>query len=291
MFLVSGPELVLAACKAGVIGAFAAFSARTEDELQGWLDQIREGLAEAPHAAPYAVNLVVHRTNPRLQRDVAACVAAKAPIAITSVGHDPEVLAAVKSYGGVVLHDVANMRHVEKAIAAGVDGLVLLCAGAGGQVGRPQPLSPFAFAAEVRRVWDGVMVLAGSIADGRAIRAAQVLGADLAYVGTRFIATAESRASAEYKAMLTTARADDVLAVKTPAGVWANLLEPSLRRAGIDPAAITASGAGVDMAALAEGSKLWRDVWAAGHGVGQVDAILPAAEVIARLAAEYRAAF
>lgn len=291
MFLVSGPELVAAACLAGVIGAFPTPNARTSEILDEWMGGIAAGLAAARAAtpgakvAPWAANLVVHRSNSRLQADLDLVVRHRAPIVVTALGSPAAVIEAVHGYGGLVLADVNSVPFAAKAAKAGVDGLVLVAAGAGGHTGQ---LTGFAFVDAVRQFWDGIVVLGGGIASGRAIRAAQVLGADLAYLGTRFIATEESLAPAPYKAMVTESTAEDLVLTAAFTGVPANMLRPSLLRAGLDPAAL-AAGTPVNFDQSQAGNKLWKDLWAAGQGLGMIDRILPTADLVAQLRREYEA--
>ena len=286
MFLVSGPELVLAACRAGAVGAFPTANCRTPTELDDWLGRISGGLGAG--AAPPAANLIVHRTNRRLADDLALVVKHRVPLVIASVGSPAPAIAAVHGYGGLLLADVASMRHAEKALAAGADGLVLLSAGAGGQTGWA---NPFAFVRAARRLFDGPLLLAGGVADGQGLRAAEVLGADLAYMGTRFIATAESLAADRYKAMLVASGLDDVLLTRAFTGLPTNMLRPSIVAAGLDPEALPERGAldvGRDIQAGAP--RRWRDVWSAGHGVALVDDCPSTAMLVERLGREYEEA-
>lgn len=290
MFLASSPRLVLAQCRAGVIGAFPALNARSSEILDDWLSELRAALdpqlsGDAVVQAPFAVNQIVSH-NPRMDADLELCVKHRVPLVITSVGHPRDVVAAVHSYGGHVLHDVASVRHAEKAAAAGVDGLILLGAGAGGHSGW---LNPFAFVKEARAVFDGSIVLAGGITRGRDILAARLIGADAAYVGTRFLATAECEVESTYKQMLVDANADDIVATTLFSGMQANYLSASIRRAGLDPAALPeAPGPGQGTGGHGE-FKLWRDIWAAGHGVGDLRDVPSVAELVDRLETEYRA--
>ncbi len=283
MFLVSGPELVIAACQAGVLGTFPALNQRTTAGVDAWLTQITDELR--PGDAPYGVNLIVHRSNARLPADLALVVRHRVPVVITSLGAASEVVDAVHAYGGVVFHDVATVHHARRAAAAGVDGLVLVAAGAGGHAGT---LNPFAFVAEVRRFFDGTVLLAGALSSGADVMAARVLGADLAYLGTRFIATTESLASEGYREALLAATASDVVYTPSVSTIPANFLRSSLLAAGIDP---DAAPAGVDLTHLTDPTqsqaKAWRDIWSAGHGVGSIDAVLPVAELVDQLADEY----
>ncbi len=275
MFLVSGPELVEATCRAGIIGALPAANARTPEVLSGWLDRLdaMEG------AAPYALNVgVKFAETPRGDAALAEAERRRVPIVITANGNPAALVARVNGYGGLVFHDATTLAHARKAAAAGVDGLILVCGGGGGHAGI---MNPFALVPQVRRFFDGIIVLAGAIATGGAIRAAQVLGADLVYIGTRFIATQESMAPEAYKQMLVAESSSDIL--YTPAfthGVPANFLTASMRAAGFDPAALPdASGQG--------DKRAWRDIWGAGQSVGLIDDVPPAAELVARLRHEY----
>ncbi|MFH3480997.1 NAD(P)H-dependent flavin oxidoreductase [Xanthobacter variabilis] len=280
MFLVSGPDLVAETCRGGILGTFPALNARSTELYGAWVDDIAQRNARAGAAAPFGVNLIVHKTNARLQADLAVTVEKKVPLVITSLGAVREVVEAVHSYGGLVFHDVISRRHAEKAMEAGVDGIIAVCAGAGGHAGT---LSPFALIGEIRRFFAGTLVLSGAISTGAHIAAAQVMGADLAYLGTRFIATKESLAPQEFKEMMLSSAAEDVLYTDAVSGVNANFLKPSLIRAGLDPANLKKHG-GLDMANEA---KAWRDVWSAGHGVGAIADIPAAAELCARLTREY----
>lgn len=283
MFLVSGPDLVAETCRGGLLGTFPALNARTTALYRDWLDEIAARRAAHSGSAPFGVNLIVHKSNTRLEADLAVTVEKKVPLVITSLGAAREVVDAVHAYGGLVFHDVISRRHAEKAAAAGVDGIIAVCAGAGGHAGT---LSPFALIGEIRRFFPGPLALSGAMSTGAHIAAAQVMGADLAYLGTRFIATKESLAPPEFKEMMLAAAAEDILYTDAISGVNANFLKPSLVRAGLDPANLKSHGR-LDMANEA---KAWRDVWSAGHGVGAIGDILPAAELCARLAREYDAA-
>lgn len=289
LFIVSGPALVIAQCLSGVVGAFPALNARPAERLDGWLSTITRALAQARAAsperkiAPFAVNQIVHASNDRLAHDVEACVRHQVPIVITSLRAPDAVIRPVHAYGGLVFHDVTTVRHAEKALEAGVDGLILVCAGAGGHAGT---LSPFALLGEVRRFYDGPLILSGAIATGSAILAAQAMGADLAYMGTRFIATREADAAPAYKDMIAGSRAADILYTPYFTGVAGNYLRPSITASGLDPDALPA----VDKTAMDFGStrvKAWRDVWGAGQGVGSIHDVPATAEVVARLAREY----
>lgn len=286
MFLCSGPELVVACCKAGVMGSFPALNQRTTAEFEAWLDHIESQIG--PADAPFAVNLIVHRTNDRLDADLAVVVRHQVPVVITSLGAVPGVVEAVHDYGGLVFHDVTTRRHAEKAAEAGVDGLILVCAGAGGHAGT---LSPFALLAEVREFFDGTVLLAGGLSRGEQVAAALAMGADLAYMGTRFIASAECLAAPAYKDMLTGARAADIVYTAALSGIPANYLRPSIQAAGLDPDALLKSGAYSEKSLdLGPEQRAWRDVWSAGHGVGAIADAPPVADLVARLEHEYLAA-
>lgn len=290
MFLVSGPELVIAQCRAGILGTFPALNARGEGELAAWIARIRAALAahDAAHpdrpAAAFGVNLILHPSNPRLEQDLATCVAERVPVVITSLQAPGPVAAAVHGYGGIVLHDVTTTRHAQKALEQGADGLIAVAAGAGGHAGR---LSPFALLAELRRFHAGPLVLAGGIARGEDIAAALAAGADLAYVGTRFIAAAESAAPDAYKAAVAAARAEEIVLTDAVSGVPGNFLAASLAAAGLDPATLPAPGGGrVDLSSLGDAAaRAWRDIWSAGHSVAGTPAVAPVAEIAADLAA------
>lgn len=292
MFIVSRPDLVVEQCKAGIIGSFPALNARAPETLDGWLTTIKTRLAKAQaedpssRVAPLAVNLIVHASNDRLAEDLDTVVAHEVPIVITSLRPPGEVIAHVHSYGGVVLHDVTTLRHAEKALESGVDGLILVCAGAGGHAGT---LSPFALLGEVRRIYSGPVALAGAITSGSAILAAQAMGADFAYIGTRFIATAESAAAPGYKAMIAASAASDVLYTPFFTGIAGNYLKPSIAAAGLDPDALPVVTK--DSANFGSGrNKPWRDIWGAGQGVGTITDTPPSAELVGRLKQEYLAA-
>ncbi|ARP90663.1 nitronate monooxygenase [Bordetella genomosp. 9] len=290
MFLVSGPGLVIAQCAAGVIGAFPSLNARPQEQLPEWLARIEQGLAQAREAhperpvAPYAVNLIVHDSNPRWRGDLDICVDHRVPLVITSLHPPDAVVKAVHGYGGLVMHDVTTVRHARRALQAGVDGLILVAAGAGGHAGR---INPFALVNEVRGFYDGPLALAGCISHGKDILAAQVLGCDFAYIGTHFIATEESLASAAYRDMVVGATVDDVVYTPYFSGVPGNYLQPSIRAAGLDPAALDPRpGAPVNLDKSTR-PKAWKDIWSAGQGVGAVQEILPTAVLIDQLVTEY----
>lgn len=288
MFLVSGPQLVLACCKAGIMGSFPALNQRDSAGFAAWLAEIESGLTA--DSAPYAVNLIVHHSNPRLQADLAICVQHKVPVVITSLGAVKEVVDAVHSYGGLVFHDVTTRRHAEKAAEAGVDGLIAVAAGAGGHAGT---WSPFALIAEIRQFFDKTLLLSGCLNHGHEVLAAQLLGADLAYMGTRFIATRESAADEAYKQMILGARAADIVHTPAVSGVPASFMRQSLEKAGYDLKRLQDKGDvnyGEKLKPVDDEAKAWKTVWSAGQGVGGIDDLPSTAELVARLDAEYRAA-
>ena len=276
--------MVIASCRAGIVGSFPSVNARTLEDLESWLDQITG--AVTGEDAPWAMNLMMHRSNARRMDDVAMAERYEAPLVITALGSPREVVQRVHAYGGRVLADVIDLRYAAKAIDAGVDGLVLVAAGAGGHTGQQ---SGFAFVQEVRQHFDGIVVLGGGISTGRAVRAAEVLGADYAYLGTRFIASAESMADPEYKQMVVDATGSDIVCSDALTGVKANWLRASLVRSGLDPDNMPEAG-GIDVIKSSTDAKRWRDVWAAGQGVGSVNDILPIADIVARLEREYQEA-
>ncbi len=282
MFLVSNPELVAACCKNGVVGTFPALNMRSTEGFVEWLDILAERLT--PQDAPYGVNLIVHRTNPRLQADLEQVVKYQVPLVITSLGAVKEVVDAVHSYGGLVFHDVTNRRHAEKAAEAGVDGLIPVAAGAGGHAG---VINPFALVPEIRSVFDGYIALSGCISTGREIAAAQALGADFAYLGTRFIATTEGNAPAAYKNMLIEASARDIVYTPAISGIPASFLRQSLELAGMDPNDLRETP-DIDLGEELSASKAWKDIWSAGQGTTQIHDIPSTAELCARLVAEYQ---
>ncbi len=295
LFIVSNPELVIAQCKAGIVGSFPALNARPRSELDEWLHRINEELGAWDRAnpdrpaAPLAVNQIVHRSNVRLEEDMATCAKWKVPIVITSLGAREEVNRAVQGWGGITLHDVINDRFARKAHEKGADGLIAVAAGAGGHAGR---LSPFALVQEIRAWFDGPLILSGAIATGRAILAAQAMGADLAYIGSPFIATEEANASGEYKVGIVEARAGDIVYSSLFTGVHGNYLRQSIVAAGLDPDNLPEGDLSTMNFGTGEGSKAkaWRDIWGSGQGVGAVQKVQPAADYIARLAEEYAAA-
>jgi len=292
MFIVSNPKLVIAQCKAGVVGSFPALSARSSEILDDWLAEITETLAEYDRAnpdapsAPFAVNQIVHRTNARLEGDLDLCAKHKVPMIITSLGARTEIFDAIHEFGAFVMHDVINDRFGRKAIEKGADGLIAVAAGAGGHAGAT---SPFALVAELRRWFHGALALSGSIATGRAILAAQVLGADLAYIGSPFIATEEANAVDAYKQMIVASSSDDVVYTDFFSGVRGNYLKPSIAAAGLDPDNLDRSDPS-KMSFASGGAKAWKDIWGCGHGIGAIDKVQPAGDLIAQLAADYAAA-
>jgi nitronate monooxygenase len=288
MFLVSNPTLVQACCRNGIVGSFPALNQRESSGFKDWLEEIEAGLTAA--AAPYAVNLIVHHSNPRLQADLAICVEKRVPIVITSLGAVKEVVDAVHSYGGLVFHDVTTRRHAEKAAEAGVDGLIAVAAGAGGHAGT---WSPFALIAEIRQFFDKTLLLAGCLNHGHEILAAQLLGADLAYLGTRFIATHESDATLAYKEMLLEAKAADIIHTPAVSGVPASFMRQSLERAGFDLKRLQDKADinyGEKLKPVDDEAKAWKTVWSAGQGVGNIRDLPTVDELVARLDSEYRAA-
>ncbi|WP_017939812.1 NAD(P)H-dependent flavin oxidoreductase [Zestomonas thermotolerans] len=288
MFLVSNPKLVLACCNNGVVGSFPALNQRESGGFKAWLEEIEAGLED--DGAPYAVNLIVHYTNPRLQADLAICVDHKVPIVITSLGAVQEVVDAVHGYGGLVFHDVTTRRHAEKAAEAGVDGLIAVAAGAGGHAGT---WSPFALIAEIRQFFDKTLLLSGCLNHGHEVLAAQVLGADLAYMGTRFIATRESAAEEAYKQMILDAKAADIIHTPAVSGVPASFMRQSLERAGYDMKRLQDKADinyGEKLKPLNDEAKAWKSVWSAGQGVGAIDDLPSVGELIERLDREYREA-
>ncbi|UVK83568.1 nitronate monooxygenase family protein [Pseudomonas sichuanensis] len=287
MFLISNPQLVLACCASGVVGSFPALNQRDSAGFKAWLEEIEAGLAQLQAPAPYAVNLIVHPSNPRLQADLALCVEHRVPIVITSLGAVKEVVDAVHSYGGLVFHDVTTRRHAQKAAEAGVDGLIAVAAGAGGHAGT---WSPFALIAEIRQFFDKTLLLAGCLNHGHELLAAQLLGADLGYMGTRFIATRESQAQDAYKQMILGATAADIIHTPAVSGIPASFLRQSLDQAGYDLAALTSSHEVGKLKPLDEEAKAWKTVWSAGQGVGEINDLPSAAALIERLHSEYRGA-
>ena len=291
MFIVSNPDLVIAQCTAGIVGSFPALNARPQEALDDWIVQIKDALAQHSEehpdepVAPFAVNQIAHLSNDRLLADMEVCVRHQVPIIITSLRPPEEIVTAVHEYGGVVFHDVISMRHAEKAIEQGVDGVIAVCAGAGGHAG---PLSPFALVKEIRREYDGTVILSGSMSSGADILAAQAIGADLAYFGTRFIATEEGNAMPEYKEMIVDSAAVDIAYTSLFTGVHGSYLKGSIRNAGLDPDNLPdGSKDAMDFGKRNSEAKAWRDIWGAGQGVGNIDDIPPARDVVMRLEQEY----
>ncbi len=296
LFLVSGPDLVIAQCKAGIVGSFPALNARPQHVLDEWIVRIKTELAEYqeqnPDAkvAPFAVNQICHGSNDRLMQDMETCVKHEVPIIITSLRPPSEVVDAAHSYGGLVFHDVINVRHAQKAAEQGVDGLILVCAGAGGHAGA---LSPFALVREVKEWFDGTIILSGSIGDGHSVASAIALGADYAYLGTRFIATEEANADPGYKKMLEESAASDIVYSSLFTGVLGNYLKPSIKNAGLDPDNLPDA----DKSAMNFGSggntdsKAWKDIWGSGQGIGGIKDSPSVAELVGRIKSEYKLAF
>jgi nitronate monooxygenase len=292
LFIISNPKLVIAQCQAGVVGSMPALNARPASQLDEWLAEITETLAayDAAHpdapSAPFAINQIVHKSNDRLEQDMALCARYKVPIVITSLGARTDVNDAVHGWGGVVLHDIINNAFARKAIEKGADGLIAVAAGAGGHAGTK---SPFALIQEIRQWFDGPLALSGSIASGGAVLAAQAMGADFAYIGSAFIATDEARASEAYKQCIVDSNSDDIVYSSLFTGVHGNYLKPSIRAAGLDPDHLPES----DPSAMnfgGDAKKAWKDIWGCGQGIGAIDAVVPAAERVARLRREYEAA-
>jgi nitronate monooxygenase len=293
MFIVSSPKLVAAQCKAGIVGSFPALNARPQALLDDWLSELTEDLAAFqranPHAkvAPFAVNQIVHASNDRLAQDMASCVKHKVPIIITSLRPPTEVVQAVHGYGGLVFHDVINLRHAEKAAAQGVDGIIAVCAGAGGHAGT---LSPFALVKQIREVYAGTIILSGAMSTGADVLAACALGADLAYLGTRFIATVEANASDEYKQMLVESSAEDIVYTSLFSGVLGNYLRGSVVRAGLDPQNLAEGNKGTMNFGSSAAAKAWKDIWGAGQSVSGIHDVETVAAVVEKMALEYQAA-
>ncbi|QDG78303.1 nitronate monooxygenase family protein [Labrenzia sp. PHM005] len=296
LFIVSGPELVIAQCKAGIVGSFPALNAREKDGepimLEAWLKQITEELdrynqanPDAP-AAPFAVNQIVHRSNARLERDLEICARWKVPIWITSLGARVEVNEAAHSCGGITLHDIINNTFAKKAIQKGADGLIAVAAGAGGHAG---PQSPFALIREIREWFDGPLLLSGAISTGESLLAARTLGADLGYIGSAFIATDEANAQPEYKQMLVDSGAEDIVTSSLFTGVSGNYLAPSIERAGLDPANLaTADASSMNFGSGSSKAKAWKEIWGSGQGIGALKSVVPAGQVVDRIEQEYR---
>ena len=287
LFIISGPELVMAQCRAGIIGSFPSLNARPLAQFEEWLQRLSTELG--PNDAPYAVNLIVHRSNDRLMDDLALCVKYKVPMIITSLGAREDVNEAIHSYGGIVMHDIINNKFAKKAVEKGADGLIAVAAGAGGHAGTT---SPFALIQEIREWFDGPLALSGSIATGEAVLAAQAMGADFGYIGSAFIATQEARAVQDYKEMIAESNSADIVYSNLFTGVHGNYLRPSIVKAGMDPDNLPTS----DPSAMNFGSggnteaKAWKDIWGCGQGIGAVKDVLPAADYVAKLVREYHAA-
>lgn len=282
MFLVSGLDLVQACCTAGIVGSFPAANARTLDELRDWLTQMQAFAQANPNAAPYAMNVILlDKMNDRKAEELALAEEFKVPVLITSVGDPTETVQRAHAWSGKVIHDVVSIRHAKKAAAAKVDGLILVCGGAGGHTGQ---MNPFAFISQIREFWDGLLIVGGSVSNGQTVRAIEVMGADMAYIGSRFIATTESMASDEYKAIVVQSEASDVVLSPVFSGVPAHYLKPSIARAGLDPDHYTEDEVKIKQI------KAWRDVWSAGHGVGSIHEVLSTADLIDRLLIEYQSA-
>ncbi|MBK1715158.1 NAD(P)H-dependent flavin oxidoreductase [Rubrivivax gelatinosus] len=292
LFIISNPKLVIEQCKAGIVGSMPALNARPASQLDEWLAEITETLAawdrEHPErkAAPFAINQIVHKSNDRLEHDLEVCARYKVPLVITSLGARSDLNAAVHAWGGIVLHDVINDAFAHKAVEKGADGLIAVAAGAGGHAGVK---SPFALIQEIRAWFDGPLALSGAIATGDAVLAAQAMGADLAYIGSAFIATDEARASPAYKQCIVDSSSDDIVYSSLFTGVHGNYLKPSIRAAGLDPEHLPESDPS-KMNFGGDGAKAWKDIWGCGQGIGAVKAVLPTAELVARLQREYAAA-
>lgn len=296
MFLISGPDLAIACCKQGIVGSFPALNQRSSEGFEAWLIRMNEELdafrASNPECkvAPYAVNLIVHNTNPRWEADLELCVKHQVPIVITSLGAATKVTEAVHSYGGLVFHDVTNQKHARKAASAGVDGVIAVAAGAGGHAGTT---NPFVLVHEIREVFDGLILLAGGLSKGQDILAAQAMGADLVYMGTRFINTTESQAETAYQNMIIEAVSGDIIHTPAVSGIPANFMRQSLEAAGFPMDKLNQPGAinyGEKLKPVDDEAKAWKTVWSAGHGVSQIQDVLPTAELVKRIADEYREA-
>lgn len=292
MFLVSGDRLVIEACKSGVVGTFPALNQRSTEAFEQWVVSIKSALEAfekqtGKKAAPFGVNLIVHKSNPRLQADLAVCIKHRVPLIITSLGAVSELVQQVQAYGGVVFHDVTNLKHAQKAASAGVDGLIAVCAGAGGHAGR---FSPFALMGQIRQFFDKTLLLAGAMGRGDDILAARALGADLAYIGTRFIATQESNAQPEYKQMIMDSQAEDIIYTPAVSGVPANFMRPSLERAGIQNFNDRGEVGFGEKLTLDDEAKAWKTIWSAGHGVANIKDVPTVEELVCRLEQEYQKA-
>jgi len=290
LFIISNPKLVIEQCKAGVVGSMPALNARPAEQLEEWLIEITETLAAYnkanPDAAPFAINQIVHKSNDRLEHDMAMCVKYKVPIIITSLGAREDINQAAHSYGGVVLHDIINNKFAHKAIEKGADGLIAVAAGAGGHAGEK---SPFALIQEIRQWFDGPVALSGSIASGDAVLAAQAMGADFAYIGSAFIATHEARAAEAYKQAIVDCNSDDIVYSNLFTGVHGNYLAPSIKAAGLDPSNLPVSDPST-MNFGGDAKKAWKDIWGCGQGIGAVDAVVSTADFVAKLKQQYASA-
>lgn len=298
MFFASGLELVIESCKAGIVGTFPALNQRTSEGFEDWLIEIQTRLSEwekqtGKQATPFGVNLIVHKSNPRWQADLAICVKHKVPLVITSLGAVADLVDAVHSYGGLVFHDVVNARHGKKAAAAGVDGLIAVCNGAGGHAGTT---NPFALVAEIRQFFDKTVILAGSLSHGKDVATAEMMGADMAYMGTRFLATTEANIADDYQDMIINSHASDILYTPKISGVNASFMRQSVVDAGIDPTDLTPKseldfGDELDVGnKTSNEKKAWRDIWSAGQGVGSIDKVLKTADLVNNLVTEYHEA-
>lgn len=289
MFLVSGPSLVIEACKSGIVGTFPALNQRTTEAFEEWVVDINKALTEfekstGKKAAPFGVNLIVHKSNPRLEADLAICIKHKVPLIITSLGAVAELVAQVHAYGGVVFHDITNLKHAQKAASANVDGLIAVAGGAGGHAGR---INPFALMGQIRKFFNKTVLLAGALSQGKDILAAQALGADLAYMGTRFIATKESSAQDEYKQMILSAQAEDIIYTPAVSGVPASFMKASLEKAGITDFNDRGEINFGDKLTLDKETKAWKNIWSAGHGVSNISDIPNVSELVDHLEKEY----
>ena len=290
LFIISNPKLVIAQCQAGIVGSMPALNARPASQLDEWLAEITETLAawDRDHpdqpSAPYAINQIVHKTNDRLEHDMAVCAKYRVPVVITSLGARPEINQAVHAWGGIVLHDIIDNTFAHKAVDKGADGLIAVAAGAGGHAGVK---SPFALVQEIREWFDGPLALSGSISTGDAVLSAQAMGADLAYIGSAFIATDEARASEAYKQSIVDSSSDDIVYTNLFTGVHGNYLKPSIRNAGLDPDHLPESDPSKMNFAGGGSAKAWKDIWGCGQGIGAVKAVVPAAEMVARMQREY----
>lgn len=294
LFIISNPKMVIAQCKAGIVGSMPALNARPENVLHEWLDEITTELGEYNEknpdrpAAPFAINQIVHKSNPRVEHDVAACVKFKVPIIITSLGAVPMVNDAIHSYGGIVFHDIINVRHAKSALSKGADGLIAVASGAGGHAGTQ---SPFALISEIREFFDGPLALSGAIGNGAAVLAARAMGADFAYIGSAFIPSDEAYAKQEYKQMIVDSNASDIVYSNYFTGIHGNYLKPSIINAGMDADNIPeADPSKMDFGAATTGAKAWKDIWGCGQGIGAIKEIAPIAKIVDRLESEYLAA-